>query len=45
MIDGFTGNTVTLIANVSAGGTAVYGKDGSILRYNFVTSGGIQCRL
>jgi outer membrane protein assembly factor BamB len=42
MLDGFTGNTVTLIANVSAGGSAVNGKDGSILRYNFVTSGGKQ---
>ena len=42
MIDAFTGNTVTKIANVSSGGTAVYGKDGSILRYRLVTTGGIQ---
>ena len=33
MLDAYTGNPVTIIANVSAGGTAVYGKDGSILRY------------
>jgi len=39
MIDGYTLETVTKIANVSAGGTAVYGKDGSILRYNFAGSG------
>ena len=42
MIDAFTGNTVTKIANVSAGGTAVYGKDGSILRYRLVTRDGVQ---
>ena len=34
MLDGHTGEHVTYIANVSSGGTAVYGKDGSILRYN-----------
>ena len=39
MIDAFTGNSITKIANVSASGTAVYGKDGSILRYNLVNSG------
>ena len=42
MLDGFTGNTITKIANVTSGGTAVYGKDGSILRYNLVTTGGVQ---
>ena len=42
MLDGYTGNSITKIANVSAGGTAVYGKDGSILRYSFVTTGGVQ---
>jgi outer membrane protein assembly factor BamB len=42
MLDGYIGNSITKIANVSAGGTAVYGKDGSILRYNLVTSGGVQ---
>jgi hypothetical protein len=46
MLDGFTGNPITRIENVPAGlswfgftmpwGTAVYGKDGSILRYNIV---------
>ena len=60
MLDGFTGETVTYIANVTqtetrpgqvnaqgqptaittgATGTAVYGKDGSILRYNIVNLG------
>jgi hypothetical protein len=34
MLDAWTGNTITYIANVSSGGTAVYGKDGSILRYS-----------
>ena len=34
MLDGLTGKTVCYIANVTSGGTAVYGKDGSILRYN-----------
>ncbi len=34
MIDAYTGNPITTIANVSARGTAVYGKDGSILYYN-----------
>ena len=38
-IDPFTGNTVFTIANVSSAGTAVYGKDSSILRYNIVGSG------
>jgi len=38
MIDAYTGHTVTYVANVSSGGTAVYGKDGSILRYNVVGS-------
>ena len=34
MLDGYTRQTICYIANVSSGGTAVYGKDGSILRYN-----------
>ena len=38
MFDGFTGNYICSIANVSSGGTAVYGKDGSILRYQLSTS-------
>ncbi|MCW4030189.1 MAG: PQQ-binding-like beta-propeller repeat protein [Candidatus Bathyarchaeota archaeon] len=42
MLDGYTYDTITIIANVSASGTAVYGKDGSILRYNIATSGGKQ---
>jgi hypothetical protein len=37
MFDSFTGNYICSIANVSASGTAVYGKDGSILRYNLDT--------
>jgi hypothetical protein len=39
MLDGFTGEPITIIANVSSGGTAVYGKDGSVLRYNTVNLG------
>jgi hypothetical protein len=39
MLDGYTGQTVCYIANVSSGGTAAYGKDGSILRYNAVNLG------
>ncbi len=39
MIDGFTGQAITQIANVSSGGTAVYGKDGSILRYSISGTG------
>jgi hypothetical protein len=41
MLDGQTGtmNSVAKIANVTSGGTAVYGKDGSILRYNLVNLG------
>jgi hypothetical protein len=51
LIDGYTLETCTYIANVSQEtgffgpspwGTAVYGKDGSILRYNLVTEGGVQ---
>ena len=34
MIDGFTGNNICYVANVSAGGTSVYSKDGSLLRYD-----------
>ena len=39
MLDGFTGQTMCYIANVTSGGTQVYGKDGSILRYNLVNLG------
>jgi hypothetical protein len=39
MQDGYTGETICLVANVTAGGTAVYGKDGSMLRYNLVNLG------
>jgi hypothetical protein len=42
MFDAFSGNYICSIANVSSGGTAVYGKDGSILRYSLATSGGVQ---
>ena len=42
LLDGYTFDTITKIANVSASGTAVYGYDGSILRYNIATSGGTQ---
>ena len=34
MIDAFNGNSICYVANVSSGGTAVYGKDGSILYYS-----------
>jgi outer membrane protein assembly factor BamB len=34
MFDGFSGNYICSIGNVSSGGTSVYGKDGSILRYS-----------
>ena len=39
MFDAFTGNYMLSIANVTAGGTAVYGNDGSILRYSIVNIG------
>jgi hypothetical protein len=39
MFDAYTGNYMCSIANVSASGTNVYGKDGSILYYNIVGSG------
>jgi hypothetical protein len=39
MLDGYTEQTVCYIANVSSGGTAVYGKDGSILRYSATNLG------
>ena len=39
MLDAFTGNRVCFVANVSASGTSVYGKDGSILRYNVANLG------
>ncbi|MCW4018409.1 MAG: hypothetical protein NWF00_07000 [Candidatus Bathyarchaeota archaeon] len=38
MFDAATGNYICSIANVSASGTQVYGKDGSILYYNIVGS-------
>ena len=38
-IDPMTGQTVYQIANVSATGTQVYGKDGSICYYNLVNKG------
>ena len=40
MFDAFTGNYICTIENVSAGGTSVLGKDGSILRYNIVGTPG-----
>jgi hypothetical protein len=39
MLDGYTFSHVAMIANVTSGGTAVYGLDGSILRYNLVNLG------
>jgi hypothetical protein len=39
MLDGYTEKSICYVANVSSGGTAVYGKDGSILRYNLVNKG------
>ena len=39
MLDGYTFSHVAMIANVSSGGTAVYGIDGSILRYNLANLG------
>ena len=42
MIDGYTLQSVTKIANVSSSGTSVYGKDGSILRYSLATTNGVQ---
>jgi hypothetical protein len=42
MYDAYTSNYICSIANVSSGGTAVYGKDGSILRYSLATTGGVQ---
>jgi hypothetical protein len=41
-LDGYTFDTITMIANVSSSGTQVYGKDGSILYYNIATSGGVR---
>jgi hypothetical protein len=41
MIDAYTGKSICKIANVSSSGTAVYGKDGSILRYSFRNLGTI----
>jgi hypothetical protein len=39
MIDAYTLNRVAFVANVSASGTEVYGKDGSITIYNAVNKG------
>jgi hypothetical protein len=39
MFDGYTGNYICSINNVPSGGTAVYGNDGSILRYYIVNLG------
>ena len=39
MFDAFTGNWICTIANVPSSGTMVYGKDGSILKYNIVNLG------
>jgi hypothetical protein len=39
MCDGYTGNAICDVANVSSAGTSVYGVDGSILRYNIVNYG------
>lgn len=39
MIDAYTNNRVAYVANVSASGTQVYGKDGSITIYNTVNKG------
>jgi hypothetical protein len=39
MLDGYTLKSICKIANVTSGGTPVYGKDGSILRYNMVNLG------
>ena len=38
MLDGFTGQTMCYLANVSTAGTQVYGIDGSLLRYNLAVS-------
>ncbi len=38
MLDGFTGQTICYLANVSTSGTQVYGIDGSLLRYNLAVS-------
>jgi hypothetical protein len=42
MFDANTGNYICSISNPPSGGTAVYGKDGSILRYSIVGSGDSQ---
>jgi outer membrane protein assembly factor BamB len=41
-LDGYTFNPITTIANVSAGGFAAYGKDGSLLRYSLATQNDVQ---
>jgi hypothetical protein len=38
MLDGFTGQTICYLANVSTSGTQVYGIDGSLLRYNLAVN-------
>ncbi|MCW4006735.1 MAG: PQQ-like beta-propeller repeat protein [Candidatus Bathyarchaeota archaeon] len=40
LFDGFTGNYICRIANVSTAGTMATGKDGSLLWYNIVRSDG-----
>ncbi len=42
LYDAFTDNYICSIANVSAGGEAIYGKDGSILRYD-IDDGRLTC--
>ncbi len=42
MYDAYTGNYICSIANVSASGTQVYGKDGSILYYR-INNGRLTC--
>jgi hypothetical protein len=42
MFDAYSGNYICSIANVSARGTNVYGKDGSILYYN-IANGRLTC--
>ena len=39
MLDGYTGKTICYVANVTSTGTAVYGNDGSILRYSLTNYG------
>jgi hypothetical protein len=39
MLDAYTGRSICKVANASASGTEVYGKDGSILYYNMANLG------